>query len=356
VKKELQDCRKKLEKLVTDREFQLGLAESALCESVPAGGLFRVVLDDCSLRVAELVMTRFQLFSAEGSVQLVGEKRLKSAMALMALAQEKSKKGEVDTAAQMSEYAKELGATGSIEAFKSAVTVFKQNLNERIFDCLPIATKQDLQEFAETFMRAGATSLECGNYNQALQDLEKCRTVLQKRNLESPELCLHFGVVFSYFAKRSEAEAVLKRGLESSSVPDMKMQLSNTLAETYYQAGRWTDTISLCEEVLRSWGSSQSGFELLRTLYFLINAHYYLGKISEGFTLVADWVDKQEPDTQKAQCLLHFIKADKCLMQGWNDQGVAYYEAGLQLAETHLSQSYHTACSRHMLGFLYKAV
>ena len=97
-----------------------------------------------------------------------------------------------------------------------------------------------------------------GNYQGALELLQRAKTVL----VESAEVYLELGRVYSHFGQWAEAEAVLSQGLHLHS--NLTLQLSNVLAETHFQQGHYRDCVSTCERSLD--GGKGPTFELQRAL------------------------------------------------------------------------------------------
>ena len=54
-----------LEKLVTDRDFELSVEDSAICFSFPKGSIVQVVRRGCSLFAAMKLISNYQLLSVD---------------------------------------------------------------------------------------------------------------------------------------------------------------------------------------------------------------------------------------------------------------------------------------------------
>jgi len=63
-----------------------------------------------------------------------------------------------------------------------------------------------------------------------------------------------------------------------------RLQLSNALALAYYQAGRWQDTATTCEQMM-CFGIPA----LIQSRYYLTDSLYEHGQHIRAFVLVKEW-------------------------------------------------------------------
>ena len=148
--------------------------------------------------------------------------------------------------------------------------------------------------------------------------------------------------------KLQEGRDLLKEGgLE------LWLQLSNGLAETYCQAARWQDCVSLCKLTLTSWDHSPHHFELLQTLFYLTQACYMLDLEDQGYAAVEEWSGKLVADTARSKCVLLCTQANKLKCQNKERSAAWLYEKALQWDS---SPSYVTICSRLYLASVYSSL
>ena len=208
-----------------------------------------------------------------------------------------------------------------------------------------------LTPIEQQFQAAASSLLKAGLDVQA--DYQK---IMHPPTFQNPELRLQLGLVLSNFVEKSEADSVLRRSmdLQTNPSPELTLQLSNCLAEAYYQAGWWSETVDVCERTLQTWGKGAYGFELFRALYFLTCSLYSAGKTSQGLALAREWTAKLPTDSPTSKSLLLFIQAEQHRVQGKDDEAVRCYESGLVQGLKLLPHSYVTACSSRWLGLIYE--
>jgi len=352
-KKELKQRRTSLERITKDKHFRLSPEDSALCESLPTGSLFRLVLGDCQLEVAKTLLANCHLLPPVGVTHIEPARRRGSLRSLITFAQEQADHGSADVAEETCEFVEGLGGTLCPD-FKADAIKTKQQVTEQLMLLLPDAvSEQDIHSVAEKYIAEGREAREAGDYERAINRLQRCKGLLQQRNIESAELCLELGQVLSHFAQRNDAELVLRHGLELSPKAELALQLCTALAKTFFQAGRWVETETICEEALRKWGSEPHSSELFRVLYYLVNSHFLQDQVERGLALVNEWVEKIPADSPQSRCALLFIRAEKLRVEG--SQEAHLYEEALELGQQVLPNSYLTVCARRRLGMLYKA-
>lgn len=216
-------------------------------------------------------------------------------------------------------------------------------------------TNEDICRMAEQHLKAGVAAQQLNAYDQSLKELQQGRALLQQRGLENPELCLHLGHVLSHFGNTREAENTLLSGVNHILALDPKSQLvlrlQIELAETYYQAGEWDPTVEICDTVLNNWSGHGYYTELLRVLYYLVTAYYYLGNRSKAGDLVEKWTEELRPRTSLGKCLRLIIREEKLRREGTVRK--VKYEEVCMLAQSLMPFTYITACSRYWFGRIY---
>lgn len=352
-KKELKQRRTSLERMTKDKHFRLNPEDSALCESLPTGSLFRLVLGDCQLEVAKTLLAHCHILPPVGVTHIEPARRRGSMRSLVTFAQEQADQGRADVAEETCEFVEALGGTLCPD-FKEDAVKSRQQIAQQLALLLPDAVnEQDINSIAEQYIAEGREAREAGDYERAINKLQRCKGLLQERNMESAELCLELGQVFSHFAQRNDAELVLRRALELNPKVDLALQLCTALAKTFFQAGRWVETETICEEALRKWGNTSHSSELFRVLYYLVNSHFLQEQVERGLALINEWVDKIPADNPQSRCALLFIRAEKLRVEG--SQEAYLYEEAVELGQQVLPNSYLTVCARRRLGMLYKA-
>jgi tetratricopeptide (TPR) repeat protein len=162
--------------------------------------------------------------------------------------------------------------------------------------------------------------------------------------------CLEIGLKAGRAGEFDRALRKLQQGRESlGEVDDLRLylQLCNGMAETYSQAARWQESVSLCQDTLARWGDSPYHFELLQTLFYVTYAHYWLDQIDQGFAVLEEWSGKLSAETSRSQCVLLCTQANKLKLQGENEEAEQLFEKALQLDQT---PSYIVTCSRRHLA------
>ena len=273
IQRELDQLRVTFEKFTREKQCQLSVADSAMCGDVPAASLFRLVLGDCTLLVAETLMSRCFVLPHRDSDRR-GLFARSALVKLRAFAQEQAEKGNADVAASTEDYVKELGDQDFTSDFQQAEEKRKRKASRRLLTLLPrTVADADVQEMAEQYAKASAAAREAGNYDTALQKAQKGKAWAQQLGRESPVLCLELGLGRIHLAEWQEADNVLRQGLgvETSNAADSELavQLSNALAENYLQSGQCMEAKAMCEWTLSTWKSSEHHFELIRALCML---------------------------------------------------------------------------------------
>lgn len=347
VKQVLEQLRVSLENLTVEKQCQLSLADSALCGEVPEGPMFRVVLGDCVLPVAELLMSSFYLLPIRES-ERTGLFARSSLGKLKAFAQEKMQEGNADVAKATEDYINEIGDEDFHLGFPQIEARRNYKKAKRLQSLLPgTATDAEVRQVTEAYAKASAEPREAGNYDIALQKAQRGRSWTQQLGRESPEICLELGLGLAHLAQWSEADAVLRQGLdlEMISAPDSELakQLSNAIAETYLQAGQCVNAKTVCEWTLSTWELNGNQFELLRALCLLYcSVMGYNG--GESFCeSIGQRSVQLVADSPRNECLLQFALICEQMVID-EDEGELKYliEEALQKALDLLPNSYLT--------------
>ena len=297
VKQVLGKLRSRFERLTQDKGFQLSPVDLEMCESVATGPVLCLMLEDSRLDVVEALFANFHVLTWEVGVKSQRE----WGGLLLTLAQNQANKKHWKCASEAAEYAKRLGVEGP--DYMEAAVQCSENLTKQLSVLLSNKHYQ-----AEGYLKAGQVASQVGNFDQSIEKLQRCIDLL-------------------------------------GDMKDSKLHLRarSSLAETYYQAGRWADTVALCEEIVNSWNNIPYDFEFLRFLYFLSNSHYWLNHDNQGFALVNKWEGKITEENPPCKSLLLCIKANKLRLQGKSEDAKQLYEQALQLEE---SATYIVICCK----------
>ena len=298
-KEQLATTRKRLEGLVRSKHLQLSPEDLELCEAVPAGAPFRLVVGDCRVAVVETLQGHFHLISADKQH-------------LQELVKEQQAQGKVDIAQEVSQYAREWDyALGDFaEEARKLVEQATQQLKHLLTNV----------EVEKRCLSTGLQSIKTGEYAQALEQLEQGRSLLRQKDLQTSELWL---------------------------------QLSNSLAEALHQVGRYQEGVRVCEQVLATWGGHSHTFELWRAVFFLSECLYFHRQYNQGYAVVEKWTGKLKRDSPPCQCVWLCTQASMLYRKNLTNEAVSKLEAGLKLAQQLIPNTYLTAYCRHYLGVLY---
>lgn len=340
LKRELSVHRSCFEKLKMSKETDIHAIDTALCESEHP--LWGIVLGDCATAVGNLLMERCNVLPFKGELPVGVKKRGKVLKEIETFAQDLTTKGQADIAAEAVKYAKELEVPDVVSKPTRKRKAHRDT-----------TTEENAQAVAETLMKEGVGARTSGDYATALEKLQRGKELLEQWGLGSADLLLQLGLVFAHYARREDAEREFRRGLTLHPSVELSIELNNALAEVFFQAGMWKETIEVCMHTLNTWGESAYLFELLRTLYFLANAHCWLGQNKQGLTLANHWTKKLSGDSERSRCAQLLISADMMYVKDREKQAAKLYEKGLALGEKVMSQSYLVACSKVYLGEIY---
>lgn len=352
IKNQLYEMESNLDLFVTDKCIELSYAENSLCTAVsPSVPLFQLILGDCRLRVAKLVKESCVLAPTDGSITKGSMMNLRSLGDYYA-------KDQCDIANEIYEYAQLFGA--EITDCRLMADQYKHRIATGLLkQLLHTATEDEIQQGLRKWLIEGKREKRASrDYERARKKLEKCKALLQQRHLVSPEVCLHLGTVLSHFGERAQAEAVLKDGGRIAALDggsELAMQLGNALAELYFQSGRWRETVEVCQRILDTCSSSRYNVELLKALFFITNAYYWLADFDSGKMLARYWIDLLADSDPHSKCLSLLIQAETQWKENTtNNTAIKLFEKGLDLCKQYFPTAYSTAYCRRRFGNVLK--
>ena len=349
-KKELNTLKDSLAQFTSDKSYKLSPVLAGFGDSIPAGAVFRVALRDFSVSLAKAVMESCVLLPLDGCIpQMDIESNLLGNVKVL---------GEkADLVEKVLSFARELGhSVPSGDALRTNLQKSRRKAIRELLSALPLtATEQHKREIADSYLQAGITAQEAGNYAKSLKKLQQGWSLLQQFGLESPELDLQLGLVLARLGRCGEACEVLTRGRQRCSPVEMALRLSNGIVEANYLAEMREEAGKVAELALSSAAGCSNAFEQLKAVYFLADAQYQLDKETRGFELVSHWTNSISAETIQSKCALQLIHAEKKYREGSNKDAVRLYEEGLQGFDSLLSNSYLAVYSRHRLAQIYEA-
>jgi len=318
VKEQLERSGHNLAQLVVDRDFQLNAEDAALCIYLPENSALQTSLRDCRQQLELVLQENLQGRPEEEKMQV-----------------ELEAEDRVEVNSDASETASPVHSEAGSEPSR-----------------LHRLSKSTIQ--AKKHLIKGIKYREAGKYTEALESLQRARSLMQYQECEDAELSLHLGLTNLHFGNWDEAERELRRGLYPQFNPadPLSVRVSVALAELYFQKGLWTDTINECETVLHALENYPVSAEMETALFFLVNSHYQLHQSVQGDEVVDKWTHKLgngEPSS-----ILFFINGEKLRVQGKAQEAATQYEKGLQ--QYQLPQSYITVFSGLSLGAIYKTM
>lgn len=355
-KQTLSQVRTNLERLLTDKEFRLSPKDKAICKTNSAVSWFQVVVGDFRPALAEIVKAHCCLLPSQEGLTLD-----ETAAQVAAFSKKQAEEGRADMAEEARYYAKALNPADVTPSFQSAALSLQAKSAKRVLLLLPdTAVEEEVREVADKYLKFAIEFKDLGNYEKARKKLKHAETLLAQWNLESSNISLEYGLILAHFALRSDAEAVLKHGLEvetaTSPTSDLAMRLNNSIAELHYQAGHWQEAVVASERTLQTWSTSENAYELYIALFILASGQNMLGNRKAAQEQVREWTGKLVADTAKSKCVLLYVLADKLRKKARREEKAMVFEQGLELGQQVLSDSYLTACARHRLGITYKAL
>ena len=310
-KRTLSASRSRLERLLQEKDFQLGAEDMVLCETQPTGSPFKLILGDVRVTVADTLLASFFLLPT--NQELAGAKLTSN---LETVAAQQHRLGKVDIANEVSLYAQERGLVHA--DYQKEALQYKDTLARRLA-CLS-ATEEEFAQLVTSWQSAAHQQVQQGQYKAAARELQRAREALKQKERQHSELFL---------------------------------QLTNTLAETRFQVCKYSKCRSLCEEVLQSWGQHSHAFELWRALFFLTGSLCHLKQQKKALALVEEWSAKLPADSTPCQCVSFYIKGRVLHWEHKAEEAAKQFEAGLELGQQLFPQAYFTALCRMSLGSLH---
>lgn len=345
LKAEIERKRTDLERLIQEKEIN---SFNFDCEKWTTGALFRVIIGDCRVAVAEVIISRCYILPVEAELEAAAQNSTTSVIAFM---KEQAAQGKGDVADLAWQFASELNLLEPEPSVQSAVRASKKRILKQIQRILPsTVTEEEVREAVQLHIDAGMRASAEGDYQQAIAEFQPAQEQLDSLRLCNPELCLYLGVAISRYAdRRAEAEAVLRKGLDYQQANDMAseltLRLANSLMETYHQSGLWEETITLCEWILQTWENSPHLCEVLRTKWFLADTHCLLGFIKEGAGPISVWIMGLSTEGSLSDWMWRYVMTERSRreeMSLGNDEGRA-----VEVRQ----DSYLAASARHWRGF-----
>lgn len=303
VVRDLQQHRKHFEQLLVERELQLSPDETALCEGMPSGSLFRLILGNCRSAIAECLSNCTVLLPAKGKLSFEAINRKSQVASLLEFARQ-LRYPEMTEAAQR--------FTFELQGEVPKPSVRQAN-----------PPTQDLSVMADQCLRTARETNKRGEFKVAVEELQRGLASLKQASMQT-----------------SKSALLLNLGL----------------METYHQMAEWRQTIQLCEGTLQVWGRSDHSFEVLQILYYLTVSHHWFDEFEESFEIMDQWQNQLVLDSPSAHCVLQYIQAMELMVQQQSVECVALYEQALKLSQQHLPHSFLTVCSRGKLGRAYEGV
>ena len=306
VVKRTEETRNRLKRLIQERDFQLNPEDMAMCREVPTGSPFRLIIGDCRLHLVQALLSHFHFLSSDLPLPT-----------LDTLAGKQADLGHLDIAEEVSTYA--AGHGHRLSDYTEAANRLKEQTNTQLQHLLSnIETTANAIEKASECLKTGLGKVRTGEYNLAVEEMEKGRTLLKQHGLSNTEL-----------------------GLE----------ICNSLAETHSQVGRYAESVSVCEEVLRSWGQHSHTCELWRSLFFLTDSFYFQKQASKAFALYEEWTGKLPTPSPLCESISLCTQANLLFVKGESEKAGRMFEDGLKKG---LKLTYLAGYCGSQLGQIYE--
>ena len=291
-----------MNRFVLERNFELSTEEAGLCSQTDCAQPFKVEVVDCKGLVEAALRGHFQIHP-HYSYRRGGSTKVKRGTSRLLL-----------------------------------VLLFLIHL------CFFGPQRPTVQEVSAEYVGISRTARETGNYELALMKLTEGKALLAELGMESPALYLQLGQVL-------ERGLGLQLGLDSSS--ELALQLSNGIAEVYYEAGQWSEAAAASNRTLQVWGDSEYSTELLQALFILTDSQYWLRQFSQAFALVSYWKGKLLTNSPQSLCMLFLVLADKAFIEDLNEMAIVLYKEALELSRGWSQPSYILATAMRDLGYIY---
>ena len=283
IKQNIIQTRANLDKLMQDKAFSLTSEDWKLCETVPTASPFRVILGDSRGEVVEVVMRNCHVtFDVNGDEEVQGVR------------------------SDMGTDVRELGVAGG-----------ESPAVEQHQETGPNEVEASLA--AGECLSTAQLQVKRGEYDAAIEELKKGRSLLQQSNLQNSELW---------------------------------RQLSNSLAETLHQTNtNMNECAEICKEVLQACEQHSDSFELWRALFW-----FACRKSITESAAIEKWKGMLRVESPVCECVRLYTEGELLYWKGESQKAVKKLEEGLKLGKTLLPDAYMTACCLTDLARLYHFV
>jgi len=266
IKWDLGAKRRRMERLLEDKAFQLEAEDAVLFGDVQKGTLFRLAIGDCRAEVRETLMEHFHILPIE-----------------------------------------------------SDAVVMNSNADlQRLLQQSSAFTESEIQQIAEISLQAGLESLQKGAVIPAIAYLNSGETLLRDKALQGASLW---------------------------------RRLCNSLAGTYYQAGKYTESMDICERTMQI--CSNDPLEWLTAMFYFILSNFFSKSSRKLQSQLQRKFDEMVSFPPNCRSLHIYITAFGPTFCENDTEMAGKLEEGLALGTQEQPQSYPTACARLTLGNLY---
>ena len=343
--------RSALGKLLQDKNFRITTAEIARTNYKPAGSVFHVVIADCTVQIAEILLSQWHFLPPveAADVTTVGDGIVAK---LEAFAKEQAERENADVALEAAKFAQMLGAEG-LPDYSQAARRLQENRDQRLV-CLLLntASEEELQAVARGYAQQASEDIDIGEYEKAQTEIRECTDILRARKLENAEVCLQEGAILAHYGQWSNAEKTFIRGFALNPSAEVGLQMCTALAQTYCQTCRWTEGIKACEWGLHAWSNSPHVYEVVRLVHCLLTSHLQQDQGVMVEFLVSMWIGKLQAESPRTKSILLCIQADLHRHRSNREEALRLYEESLESPQF---DCYVIACCRYELGKLYEA-
>lgn len=164
--------------------------------------------------------------------------------------------------------------------------------------------------------------------------------------------------VQAYFGEWTLAEQVLRQNmdfqLQIKPSSKVALQFSNSLIELHHQRELYEETVEIGERVLNTWGTTLPSYEVLRAVFFLVNACYNVDEEIKGFKLVDLYTNMIGVTDWPSQCVMFFIMANRHYINGKYQEAMELFEKGMELSLRLPPSTYLIVSAKYWLGNCYK--
>lgn len=264
-KRNLEGKRRRLEKLLEDKNYQLDPEDFVLFGEGQIGPILRIFIGDCSAHVRDVLKEHFHILPVE------------------------------------------------IEDVEPSQSERLPNI-QRLLRQSSAFTDLEAQQIAEISLQAGSEALQIASVSSAIAHFNSGLVLLQEKALQTSTLW---------------------------------PRLSNSLALTYYQAGKYAESMDICEKTMKICSNCPS--EWLTALFYFTLSNFFSPTLRQlDSPLLQQLAEMTSSPSTPQNPLISYINA---FNPTYNDTEMATkLEEGLALGQP---QSYPTACARLNLGILY---